>query len=159
MAFKVFISHSTADPRLVYELSKWLKLNGIQAYVAEWYLQPGGSFPEKIAKIIDESDCILALMTIDGVKSQFVHQEIGYAKKANKQVIAVVEQEVTVGGFFEGIEYIPFRRNDPYEAITRAVEYLSALSARKEEEERNKAILAGLMIFFGLLALAASKKE
>lgn len=158
MALTVFISHSIADTALVYELDNLLRLSGIQTYVAEWHVQPGGYLPDKVAEAIDQCDCVLALMTVDGARSEFVQQEIGYAKKAGKQIIPVVEQGVTTGGFLWGIEYVPFRRYDPSDAITRVTEYLTTLSVRKEEEDRNKAILAGLIIFFGLMALAASQR-
>lgn len=158
MALTVFISHSVSDTGLVYELDNILRLNRIQTYVSEWDIQPGSHLPDKVAHAIDQCDCILALMTVDGARSAFVQQEIGYAKKAGKQIIPVVEQGVTPGGFLWGIEYVPFRRHDPSDAIARVTEYLATLSVRKEEEERNKTILAGLMIFFGLLWLAASQK-
>lgn len=159
MAFTVFISHSVKDFNLVQQLAYWLEQSGIRAYVAEQYPEPGTRLPDKIARAIESHDCLIALMTVDGANSQWVHQEVGYAKKAGILIVPVVEEGVIAGGFLEGVEYIPFRRYDPYDAITRVVEYLSAVSARKEQEERNKAVLAGLMIFFGLLALDASAKK
>jgi hypothetical protein len=127
--------------------------------VAEAYPEPGVPLSQKIAEAIRASDCVLALMTYDGERSQWVHQELGYAKAQEKIIIPVVEEGITPGGFIEGVEYIRFSRYDPYGAITEAVNCLSAVKFRKEEEKR-KAI-AGLMVFFGLLALgiAVSKEK
>jgi hypothetical protein len=155
MVFAVFISHSTEDIDVVYELAKYLKLNGIIAHVSEWYEQPGESLPEKIATLINSSDCVLALLTVGGERSKWVNQEIGYARGAGKLIIPVVEDGVKVTGFLQALEYIPFSRDNPYDAVTRAVEYLNTLAIRKEQEEQGKAILGGLLLFFGFLALAA----
>jgi len=155
MVFKVFISHSTEDVDVVYELAKYLRLNGIITHVSEWYEQPGESLPEKVASLVNDSDCILALLTVGGERSRWVNQEIGYGRGAGKFIIPVVEDGVKVTGFLQGVEYIPFRRDDPYDAVTRAVEYLNTLAIRKEQEQRGRVILGGLLLFFGVLALAA----
>ena len=159
MAFKVFISHSVKDISLVKQLQYWLDRNQIEAYIFEEYPQPGTMIGEKVARAIDRSDCVLALMTRDGSRSQWVHNEVGYAKGKEKIVIPIVENGVINGGFLEGVEYIPFRIYDPYDTISRTVQYLSTLkSAKKEQEQRNKVLLAGLMVFFGLLALSGENE-
>lgn len=155
MAFTVFISHSTEDMDVVYELRKYLKLNGIDVYVSEWYEQPGKSLPQKVARLLKASNCMLALLTIGGERSRWVNQEIGFAKGAGIMVIPIVEHGLQVTGFLQSLEYIPFKRDDPYDAVTRAVQYLKTLAIRKEQEERGKAILGGILFLFGLLALAA----
>jgi hypothetical protein len=140
---------------VVYELAKYMKLNGINVHVSEWYEQPGESLPQKVASLLKASDCMLALLTVGGERSRWVNQEIGYAKGAGKPVIPVVEDGVQITGFLQSLEYIPFKRDNPYDAVTRAVEYLKTLATRKEQEERGRAILGGLLFFFGLLALGA----
>jgi len=162
VAFKVFISHSTTDMGIVWELYRWLCQNGIWAYVAEFYPEPGIQLPDKIAREIDNSDCLLAFLTVDGNRSEFVHQEIGYARKAGKLIVPVVEEGlVKPKGFLEGMEYIPFRRYDPVDAINRTAYYLREKAVRKEEEERSRAILGAIAFVIGLLALGAAlaKKE
>jgi hypothetical protein len=155
MVFTVFISHSTEDMDVVYELAKYLRLNGINVYVSEWYEQPGKSLPQKVATLINGSDYVLALLTVHGERSRWVQQEIGYAKGTGKPIIPVVEDGVPITGFLQSLEYISFRRDNPYDAVTRAVEYLKTLAIRKEQEERSRAILGGLLFLFGLLALGA----
>ena len=158
MAFKVFISHSIKDLNLIIWLKDCLQRNGIETYIFEEYQQPGTRVSEKIAEAIDVSDCVLAFMTKDGSRSQWVHHEVGYAKGKGKMIIPVVEQGVISGGFLEGVEYIPFRRDDPYDAIDRTAHFLSLKKAKKEEEQRSKVVLAGLIVFFGLLALSEQKE-
>lgn len=155
MVFKVFISHSTKDMDVVNELARHLKLRNINAHVSEWHEQPGKSLPQKVTHLINGSDCVLALLTVGGERSHWVNQEIGYAKGVRKLVIPVVEDKVQVTGFLQGLEYIPFKRDNPYDAVTRAVKHLKTLATRKEQEEWENIILGGLLLFFGLLALGA----
>jgi hypothetical protein len=156
MAFKVFISHSTSDLDPVYQFKHWLEMNGIQTYVAELYPQPGTQLPAKIENGINWSDCLIAIMTKDGDRSAWVNQEIGYAKKANKLIVPVVEEGVDLKGFLKPLEYVAFKKESPEFAISQVVNYLVKVKANKEQQDNLK---AGLLILFGILALVAASKE
>ncbi|MBA7591335.1 hypothetical protein ES708_33489 [subsurface metagenome] len=154
MAFKVFISHSTADLGLVQQLQYSLQTHGIEAYLADLYPKPGDILASKISNAIDNSNCVIAVLTQDGARSQWVHQEIGYAKRARKLVIPIVEEGVPSTGFIQGVEYIRFNRENPADAINKIVAYLKRLKADKESGEM---LLAGALIALGLLALASRR--
>lgn len=153
MTFQVFVSHSTKDFDIVNELAKWLESKGVVVHVAESQIQAGKAVSRKVSGLIESSDCVLAILTIGGARSEWVNQEIGYAMRAGKLVVPLVEEGVEVKGFLESLEYIPFDRRNPYDAVTRAVEYLRTLAIRKEEEERGRLVLGGLLLLFGLLTL------
>ena len=153
MAFKVFISHSVTDLWLVEQLKYWLELNGIETYLAELHPEPGVPLAEKVTKAIEQSNCVIGLITNAGGRSKWVNQEIGYARAKGRLVIPVVEQGESLAGFVEGKEYISFDRANPGDAIRRVVDFLAQKKADKEASEK---ALAGLVIFFGLLALAAT---
>lgn len=156
MALKVFISHSTADMDIVYELHTWLWREGLEAYVAEFYPTPGVSLPAKVADAINNCDCLIALLTADGNRSEFVNQEIGYALRAGRLILPIVEEGIVKPkGFLQDVEYVPFTRYDPIDAISKVTYFLKERAVRKEEEEKNKAI-AGIAAFvLGLIALGA----
>jgi hypothetical protein len=157
MALKVFISHSTIDMDIIYELHRWLLSEGLEAYVAEFYPMPGIPVPSKVAGAIDSCDCFIALLTADGNRSEFVQQEIGYALRAGKFVVPIVEEGVVKpGGFLEDVDYIPFNRYDPVDAISSVVYFLKERAVRKDEEERNKTILGMAAFALGLMGLAAA---
>jgi len=156
MAFRVFISHSTADMDIVYELYTWLWREGLEAYVAEFYPTPGIPLPSKVAEAIDNCDCFIAILTANANRSDFVNQEVGYAVKGGKLVVPIVEEGVVKPkGFLQGVEYIPFSRYDPTDAISRVAYFLKERAVRREEEERNKVILGIAAFALGLMALAA----
>lgn len=159
MAFKVFISHSVADHSLVYQLKYWLDLNGIQTYVAEFYPAPGMPLGDKIAAAIRDSDCVIAVLTRDGARSNWVHQEIGAAKLANRPVIPLVEKGVPLVGFVDGVEYIPVSPDDPRDAITRVIDYLVAHKANKETQEKATAAILIILGLLGLTLAAADSKQ
>ncbi|MFQ6003507.1 MAG: toll/interleukin-1 receptor domain-containing protein, partial [Candidatus Zixiibacteriota bacterium] len=69
MAYKVFVSHSTRDQGLVMALANILSKFGIEVFVAEWYLAPGQSLSQKVFNEIQKSDCVVALLTQNGVRS------------------------------------------------------------------------------------------
>ncbi len=152
MAFKVFISHSTGDLGVVYQFSDSLQMNGLQTYVAELSPQPGVELPNKIENAINWSDCVIAIMTKNGDRSAWVNQEIGYAQKANRLIVPVVEKGVELKGFISNLEYISFTTTSPELAISEVTDYLVKLKANKEQQDNLK---AGLFILFGVLALAA----
>lgn len=159
MAFTVFISHSIKDLNVVNEFAKWLRANNVVVHIAESQTKAGTRLSEKVSKLINQSDCVLAILTIEGVRSKWVNQEIGFAVRGGKLVVPIVEEGVQVKGFLESLEYIPFDRRNPYDAVTRAIEYLRTLAIRKEEQERGRLIFGGLLLLFGLFALGAMSGE
>lgn len=105
--FKVFISHSSEDLGVVSKISDSLKKEGVKAYVAESYPEPGKMLPEKIMENLRASDCVVVVLTEAGVKSPWVQQEIGIAKTLNLPIVPLVGKGVAVKGLLEGVEYIP----------------------------------------------------
>jgi hypothetical protein len=156
MAFNVFVSHSVRDLDVVYQFKYWLEVNGIGVYVADAQPQYGTSVPTKIASAINQSDCIIAILTAYGNRSEWVNQEIGYAVRAGRLVIPIVEQGISLKGFIAEVEYVTFQPNDPAIAISNVINYLGRLKATKEQQQQ---LQAGLLMLFGILAIAAISKK
>jgi nucleoside 2-deoxyribosyltransferase len=156
MVFSVFVSHSVRDLNVVYQFKYWLEVNGIGVYVADMQPQYGTSLPAKIANAINQSDCVIAILTTYGDRSDWVNQEIGYAVRGGKLVIPVVEQGVNLKGFIADVEHVTFQSNDPATAITNVINYLSKLKATKEQQQT---LQAGLLMLFGIIAIAAMSKR
>jgi len=90
--FKVFISHATAeDGNLVYWMANALDRLHIRAYVYERYYMGGRNRFELIKDMVKECPYFLVLLTKDGIRSQWVNQEIGYAVAMGKNPIPIVE--------------------------------------------------------------------
>ncbi len=152
MLFKVFISHSTADLGLVYQLKYWLEANGIDAYVAQLNLPPGAYLAGTISQAISECDCFLVLLTRDGARSEWVHEEIGIARQAGRTIVPIVEKGMPVKRMLEGIKYISFDRTNQEEAITETIKLLHGWKLSKETSQKTTATV---LLVLGMLAVAA----
>ena len=103
--FTIFVSHSFKDTPWLDDYLTGVVINlGAKCIMAEhdFRLSSEGSVSHKVAWMIDQSDALLAILSSHGQASGFVQQEIGYAYKAGKPIIALVEStggEVNVPGF------------------------------------------------------------
>ncbi|OGW14598.1 MAG: hypothetical protein A3G93_00950 [Nitrospinae bacterium RIFCSPLOWO2_12_FULL_45_22] len=154
MAYKVFISHSTRDQGLVISLANLLSKFGVEVSVAEWYLVPGEHLGKKVFEQIEKSDCVVALLTRNGIRSNWVQQEIGYSLQCNKSVIPIVEKGIDPKDLaaLQGREYIEY---DPYQyqqALIKLSTYIRSLKLKKEEREKALLVLGGLLAFLLLLS-------
>ena len=170
----IFLSHYSGarDVPLVSALMSALPQYGISPFVAEHHRQPGRLVTDKIKEALDTSEIVVVLFTKDGHASGAVHQEVGYATKAGKFVIPLVEKGVQPTLFAFGMDAIEYDPADPVPALAQVVNVLNAIHAKKQEELRRAmaaqkkhddlmaflAILALVGLAFGLvLALAKSK--
>lgn len=142
LAFRLFISHSFKDVAIIAKLQSALKLLKIEIYIAEADPRYGESLPSKIEKAIDSSDAILAVLTRQSEGSASVNQEIGYAKKAGKDIIPLVEDGARVGILLQGLEALRFSMDRLMDSIDRIVDNVESRIKEKNEKD----LLGSLMI-------------
>ena len=154
MAYKVFISHSTRDRGIVVSLANLLSRFGVEVNVANWYLMPGARIDEKVFQQIKESDCVVALLTQDGIRINWVHQELGYAINAGRQIIPLVQRgtDPTSLASLQGREYIEFDPREPQQALLSTSGYVQSLKLNKEEREKALLVAGGILAFLLLLS-------
>jgi hypothetical protein len=157
---KIFISHSVSDMNLVVRLYDLLTASGCFVYIAELQPQPGSIVTQKVERMIEESDYIIALLTKDGLRSPFVNYEIGFAKKANKPIIPLVEYGIKVP-YFEGIDVLYFNKEDPEQTIEWLMGYFNQIRRQKAQAAFMSALATlsiiaivgiGILGLFGLFA-------
>lgn len=86
MTWKVFIGYSSEDnDKAQYIFDCLGRIVQIQPYKAEIYLQFGEDFKKKIQNELDTSQFMIVLLTNNGIRSQWVNQEIGYAYALKKR--------------------------------------------------------------------------
>lgn len=154
MAYKVFISHSAGDQGLVISLASLLSKFGVEVSVADWYLAPGERLDKKVFEQIRESDCVVVLLTRNGIRSNWVQQEIGYSLQHNRTLIPIVEKGVDPKDLaaLQGREYIEY---DPYQyqqALMKLSAHIRSLKLKKGEREKALVVLGGLLAFLLLLS-------
>ncbi len=131
LSYKLFVSHSFRDTALVRALQS-LNVPGIELYIAEDDPRYGERVSAKIESELDSSDAVVVFLTKNGKESDSVNQEIGYAKKANKLIVAMVEHDQTVGVLLQGIEVIHFSTDKVEDALKRVIRYLKPKAEKKE---------------------------
>ena len=126
--FKVFISHATAeDGNLVNWMADALDRLHIRAYVYERYLMGGRNRFELIKSMILACPYFLVVLTKDGIRSQWVNQEIGYAVGMGKNLIPIIEVDNFTGrrldskGFIELHDSINYYRNKDIELMADVI--------------------------------------
>lgn len=154
MAYKVFISHSVRDQGLVISLANLLSKFGVEVFVAEWYLALGEPLDKKVFEQIRKSDCVVALLTRNGVRSNWVQQEVGYSLQCNKSVIPIVEKGIDPKDLaaLQGREYIEYDPYQYHQALIELSTYVRSLKVKKEEREKALLVLGGLFAFLLLLS-------
>lgn len=158
MAYKLFISHSTRDQGLVISLANLLSKFGVEVSVAEWYLAPGERLDQKVFEQIERANCVVALLTQNGIRSNWVQQEIGHSLQRNRSVIPIVEKGIDPKDLaaLQGREYIEYDPYQPEQALIKLSTYVRSLKLKKEEQEKTLLILGGLLAF--LLLVSGERK-
>lgn len=159
MAYKVFISHSTRYRKLVIALANTLSKFGIKVFVAEWYLTPGQKLDRKVFANLDNADCVVVLLTRNGIRSNWVQQEIGYALKISKPLIPLVEKGIPPGdlGALQDRDYIEYDPSQPQHALIKTSTYVKLLKLKKEKREKTLLVAGGILAFLLLLSEGGEK--
>lgn len=150
MAYKIFLSHSSADANWV----KWIATNakqvGIEVYLHEYDPQPGQLVASKLQAAIQSCDALVVLLTGNSQGSAYVHQEIGSAKALNKPVIPLVQPGIKQASLamLQGVEYIPFDFNNPQTAMSTLLTHLQKAKQGKESGQ-------ALLLMIGAIVVGA----
>lgn len=125
MEVGAFISYSFNDAELMNKLKRSLESQGAKCYVAQHDEDYGGSLPDKLTSAIDENHVVLAILTKNGSSSSTVNQEIGYAKKAKKRIIPLLEEGVSIPVFLQGIEHARFTPDNADKIFAKISKYVT----------------------------------
>ncbi|RKX40740.1 MAG: hypothetical protein DRP33_06375 [Thermotogae bacterium] len=162
---RVFISHSSKDEKLVESLKKHLEKTFKDVcyfYTAADDPQPGQNLAVKIQKEIEQADVFLVLLTPNSKKSSYVNQEIGYAKKCGKRIIALVmkgtPQEAL--GMLAGDEYIIHIKDEIPESLINVLikEAIKKVEENQPKQALDPVILAIIVVIILFLLAFVSEK-
>ena len=155
------------DKNLLDALKSICASTGVTPLIAEHSIDFRHTITEKIERMIDEADQVLVVLTKDGFDSTFVQQEIGYAKKAKKPLLPIVEEGLQdrVSGFLYGREFIiinPMNLEPAFERIKavlmgekKQTDQIAAVAKQQEDARESFAkfiLLVVALIFLGGLA-------
>lgn len=87
--YDVFIAYSRRDSGLVDRLKNAIELKGFSVFVDRVDVRGGQAFPEMVAAAIKESRVVIALLTENGIASDWVEREVHFAVESHKPLIPV----------------------------------------------------------------------
>ena len=151
--YKLFLSHSVEDIHLVRQIDNYLDCNGIEVFIAEDIGTPGAVLEDKFRTLIQKAHFFLALLTENGVRSNWVIRETNYAHAINKPMLLLKESEAQVTSPREWVE---FSRFDPQEIILEKIgQALNQLKRNPSGTPLSPSIqpliLVGIGIFLGVI--------
>jgi hypothetical protein len=89
----IFISHSGKDAKFVMGLKKDLEDGGLSTWVDDTGLPPGTpDWSIAIEQAIENSECLLVVMTPDSKVTEWVRYEIKYARAQGKKIFSVLSR-------------------------------------------------------------------
>jgi len=159
--YKLFLSHSVEDMQLVRQLENYLDCNGIEVFIAEDIRTPGAVLEEKFKALIRKAQFFLALLTENGVSSEWVIKETNYAQEINRPMLLLKEREAQLTGSREWVE---FSRFDSQEMILETVgKALSQLQKNPKgiptSQSLHPLLLVGIGAFLGSVLSNAGKEK
>ena len=118
---RVFISHSEKDNKFVKYVHTACSLLDIECLVAEYRQQAGTELWNKIQSMIEKSYVVIPILTVNGIKSEWVQREITMARTLDKKFIPIVQDIVKkdIPDVLKGKEYISYNDNDPTETLIK----------------------------------------
>jgi hypothetical protein len=129
-----FLSHSVADLFVVRQLALALDNMGIEPIVAEEISTPGAPLAEKFTALIDRSSVLLALLTWQSVRSDWVRAEVDYAIRAGKPTILLRDQALASAETgFEHIEWTPIDLSHGVAAVASSM--LTAIDRLRDTQQ------------------------
>jgi hypothetical protein len=157
MAFRIFFSHNTRDRSWCEWLKGAAEELGIDVYIAEHDVQPGTPLASKVQKAIESSEAVVVLITDNSVAAPYVQQEIGWALRARKVIVPLVQPGIPTErlAMLQGVEYIPFDFEHPDAGRDRLVKALHGLVEQQRQKHDQEALLLALACF-ALIFLALS---
>ncbi len=137
--FMVFLSHSEKDAALTMRICETLDRLHIRTFVDEYYFKGATNKSTRTQELIARIPYFLVLLTQNGLQSQCVHQEIGYAVGVNKTPITILEIEpatrirLATRGFVEFDDPILYDPTNPNKLMASLVNTLYDSFSREQK--------------------------
>ncbi len=95
MKKKLFISYSSSDEEKVAIVARELADNSaFEAVIIASNREPLKPLAQKVMDGIEESWCVVPILTQQSIRTQWINQEIGFARGINRRVAPIVEKSV-----------------------------------------------------------------
>jgi hypothetical protein len=107
----LFISYSRQDSEIVQRLSNDLKEHGINTWIDESSIRGGEDWEERILEAIEVSAAVLAILSPNAFKSDWVRNELVFAHENSKPIIPIIYQSCELPKWY-GFRFVRVHRVD-----------------------------------------------
>ena len=128
MITKVYIVHCEQDEPLAQELSLALWTVELESFSSIYRKALSLSLAERIRFGIRQSDCVIPILTQEGVKSPEVNQEIGLAAGADQFIIPLVEIGAELPVLIRHLQPIYFSTDVYQDALGKLIQNIRQLT-------------------------------
>lgn len=150
MPYRVFVSYSTKDMRVVDRVASALRASNVEVFVAEHAVLPGESLSQKILGWIAQCDLFLTMWSSSAKESEWVQHEIGAALGQGKLIIPVVlDPKARLPELLAGVKYLRADQ-DPVKAFRELQAIVFANAAKKRQGENLALLGLGALIIYAL---------
>jgi hypothetical protein len=127
---------------------------GLKVFVGEWYFDRDSKIDKRIMSQIKKSDCIIILLTKDGLRSNWVQLEVEHAIREKKPLIPLVEKGIEKEKLvsLQGRRYIEYDPLQPQQGLKDTLTYLKSLRLKGKRQEKTTLIASGIVAFLLLLS-------
>lgn len=161
MITKVYIAHCEQDEPLAQELARALWAVELESFFSVYRKALILSLAERIRFGVRQADCVIPIITSEGVKSPEVNQEIGLAIGTDQFIIPLVETGLELPVLIRHLQPISFSPDAYEDALGKLIQNIRQLTRLdwlkikcpycgeemtqyiSPEEEVEKALLAG----------------
>jgi len=139
---KIFLSHARKDSQLARKLADLLTQAGFSVWLPEEEIAPGDNWAKKIGKALEESECMVILLTPNALESDWLRQNIEYAlgsKKYEGRLFSVfVAPSPEIGKRVPWIlQKLPHRQVESAKQFRRVIRDIKALGAASDMSHSN----------------------
>jgi len=121
---QVFISYSRKDLTFVERLAADLKDSGFEVWYDLSNLEGGARWNRVIEQAIEDSQYMVVVLSPDAVASEWVDDEVGYAKRLKKKIVPLYYLPCKIGMVYVNLNYIDAQGRkyiDNFNQILRAL--------------------------------------
>ncbi|MEK6823984.1 MAG: toll/interleukin-1 receptor domain-containing protein [Nanoarchaeota archaeon] len=156
MTFNIFVSYSSKDiEEIKLILDSFKNIRDTKIFFADSSLKIGDEISKEIENEIRKSDLFLVFYSINSDSSNYVQQEIGFAKNNVKStiIIPILLDGTKPTAFINGIKYLDLSNKKKYNSEIKRLYDL--IISNVEKKNQNQAItslgllLLACLIFFG----------
>ena len=137
---KIFLSYSRSDATFALDLAVKLKEAGANLWMDQLDIRPGARWDTEVGKALEDSECVLVILSATSVSSNNVLDEVSYALEANKRVLPVLVDNCVIPFRLRRLQHINFANNynDAFNKLVEALEIEEAKKPAAEDELSKK---------------------